>query len=434
MVAGQGTPNDDVRPDPETHEEFLKLCALSISSNLTDEERKRLREHLAVCPGCREAKKEFEAVVDHVIPGLAPELARETPAENPSFSTDAAENAFFKRLSEEDKKSRNHLAATEPWLSPLVIRQSRNFRRRFQRYYLWLPMAACIMLCTAFGIVAYRSGIYRGVAVGKLLEAKSSFVPASFETALEEAGRDRDAANAQLAGRNKAIAELEREIARQRSENEELKETASGQQVALRTKSEEQKRLGEDRDAALQQAAADKAALEAKLENLERQRSEDVTRAASLDAEVAELSRSLQVQEQSKTEEDELLAKDRDIRELMGARDRTMSPLIRPGTYVQIDAKQTHIKDEPAPKGSGPFARPVYFLDIRTGYACGWCQIEDGILTLIPHPDSGVKARSFRHPSEVEVVGRVIEIHMCIDEERQAKIEEPMGRKNPPQK
>jgi Anti-sigma-K factor rskA/Putative zinc-finger len=321
MVAGQGTPNDDVRPDPETHEEFLKLCALSISSNLTDEERKRLREHLAVCPGCREAKKEFEAVVDHVIPGLAPELARETPAENPSFSTDAAENAFFKRLSEEDKKSRNHLAATEPWLSPLVIRQSRNFRRRFQRYYLWLPMAACIMLCTAFGIVAYRSGIYRGVAVGKLLEAKSSFVPASFETALEEAGRDRDAANAQLAGRNKAIAELEREIARQRSENEELKETASGQQVALRTKSEEQKRLGEDRDAALQQAAADKAALEAKLENLERQRSEDVTRAASLDAEVAELSRSLQVQEQSKTEEDELLAKDRDIRELMGARD-----------------------------------------------------------------------------------------------------------------
>jgi transcriptional regulator with XRE-family HTH domain len=118
----------------------------------------------------------------------------------------------------------------------------------------------------------------------------------------------------------------------------------------------------------------------------------------------------------------------------IGTQDRTMSPLIRPGTYVQIDAKQTHIKDEPAPKGSGPFARPVYFLDIRTGYACGWCQIEDGILTLIPHPDSGVKARSFRHPSEVEVVGRVIEIHMCIDEERQAKIEEPMGRKNPPQK
>jgi hypothetical protein len=118
----------------------------------------------------------------------------------------------------------------------------------------------------------------------------------------------------------------------------------------------------------------------------------------------------------------------------IGTQDRTMSPLIRPGTFVQIDVKQTHIKNEPVQKGSGPFARPVYFLDIRTGYACGWCQLEDGILTLIPHPDSGVKARSFRHPSEVEVVGRVTEIFMCIEEERQAKIEEPMGRKNPPKK
>ncbi len=118
----------------------------------------------------------------------------------------------------------------------------------------------------------------------------------------------------------------------------------------------------------------------------------------------------------------------------IGTQDRTMSPLIRPGTFVQIDVKQTHIKNEAVQKGSGPFARPVYFLDIRTEYACGWCQLENGILTLIPHPDSGVKARSFRHPSEVEVVGRVTEIHMCIEEERQAKIEEPMGRRNPPKK
>ena len=118
----------------------------------------------------------------------------------------------------------------------------------------------------------------------------------------------------------------------------------------------------------------------------------------------------------------------------IGTQDRTMSPLIRPGTFVHIDVKQTHIKNEAMQTGSGPFARPVYFLDIRTGYACGWCQLEDNLLTLIPHPESGVKARSFHHPSEVEVVGRVTEIFMCIEEERQAKIEEPMGRRNPPKK
>jgi hypothetical protein len=319
MVAGRGTPNDDVRSGTEPHEEFLKLCALSTSGALTEEEQKSLQEHLAVCPACREAKNQFEAVVDHEIPALAPELANDTPAEDPSFSAETAETLFLKRLSEQDKKSGRQVTDAEPWLSPLVIRQSRNFRRRFERYYFWLPMAAGIVLCTALGIVAYRTGIYRGVAVGKLLRPATT--PVNFEPTLEAASRDRDAASAQLSERNKAIAELEREIARQRSENSQLKASQSDEQLAWRTKSEAQRKLAEERDAAVQVAVADKAAMQAKLENLERQRSEDVMRAASLEAQVAELSRSLQGQEQSKAEEEELLAKDRDIRELMGARD-----------------------------------------------------------------------------------------------------------------
>ena len=322
MVAGQGTPNDDVRSRPGAHEEFLKLCALSTSGTLTGEEQKKLREHLEVCPECREAMKQFETVVDHSIPALSPELANPSSEEDhPSFSVDAAENLFLRRLSEQDKRSRSHLADAEPWLSPLVVRQSRNFRRRFERYYFWLPMAAGILLCTSLGIVAYRTGIHRGVEVGRLEQANPALVPASFGQTLETASRDRDAANAQLEERNKAISDLQREIARQRSENTELKAAQSDQQLALRTSDVERQKLTEERDRVAEQAAADKEALQAKLESLERERSQDVIRAASLDAQVAELSRSLQEQESSKAQEEELLAKDRDIRELMGARD-----------------------------------------------------------------------------------------------------------------
>jgi hypothetical protein len=116
----------------------------------------------------------------------------------------------------------------------------------------------------------------------------------------------------------------------------------------------------------------------------------------------------------------------------IGTRDRTMWPLLRPGTFVQIDVKQTHIRNEILKIGSGPFARPMYFLDIRSSYACGWCQLDNGILTLIPHPDSGVKARSFRHPSEVEIVGRVTGIALCTDEEQMAQFEQSLRRKNLP--
>jgi hypothetical protein len=113
-----------------------------------------------------------------------------------------------------------------------------------------------------------------------------------------------------------------------------------------------------------------------------------------------------------------------------------MSPLLPPGTFVQIDAKQTRVKKGSAEKGSSPspFARPIYFLDIRTGYACGWCEIKNGQLTLIPHPDSGEQTRTFRYPSEVEVVGRVTGIAMRIGEESQALLEEAIRRKNPPKK
>jgi transcriptional regulator with XRE-family HTH domain len=93
----------------------------------------------------------------------------------------------------------------------------------------------------------------------------------------------------------------------------------------------------------------------------------------------------------------------------IGTSDRTMSPLLPPGTFLQIDAKLTRVQKGPwkSTEGNLQFARPIYFLDIRTGHACGYCDIKDGILTLVPHPDSGLPTRTFRYPDEVEIVGQV---------------------------
>src|SRR5262249_37067504 len=71
----------------------------------------------------------------------------------------------------------------------------------------------------------------------------------------------------------------------------------------------------------------------------------------------------------------------------IGTEDKSMVPLLPPGSFVQIDAKQNRIKKGPFKKSSSEshFARPIYFLDIRNGYRCGWCEVKDGVLTLIPH-------------------------------------------------
>jgi transcriptional regulator with XRE-family HTH domain len=117
----------------------------------------------------------------------------------------------------------------------------------------------------------------------------------------------------------------------------------------------------------------------------------------------------------------------------IGMQDRTMSPLLPPGTFVQIDAKQIRVQKTAGTKeaGQSQFTRPIYFLDIRTGYACGWCEVKDGMLTLIPHPDSGEQTRVFRYPSEVDVVGRVTGVAMRIAKESFAPLGKASHREEP---
>lgn len=83
------------------HDEFLELCAVSTSGQLTGEEQRRLQEHLAVCPSCREVMKQYEAVVSKTIPALAPDP--ENLESDPSWSQEQAEAALFERLTLEEE-------------------------------------------------------------------------------------------------------------------------------------------------------------------------------------------------------------------------------------------------------------------------------------------------------------------------------------------
>ena len=82
----------------EPHDEFLELCAVSTSGQLTQEEQKKLQEHLAVCASCREAIRQYEAVVADAIPAMAADEAPEDLEPGPSWSPHRAEAALFDRI------------------------------------------------------------------------------------------------------------------------------------------------------------------------------------------------------------------------------------------------------------------------------------------------------------------------------------------------
>ena len=95
----------------------------------------------------------------------------------------------------------------------------------------------------------------------------------------------------------------------------------------------------------------------------------------------------------------------------IGLHDMTLHPLVRPGSFVKIDP--TVRKVQPM-RWRTEFDRPIYFVELRDGYACSWCELQDGHLLLLPHPLSPRTVRRLAHGTEAEIVGRVTAIAMTL--------------------
>jgi len=95
----------------------------------------------------------------------------------------------------------------------------------------------------------------------------------------------------------------------------------------------------------------------------------------------------------------------------VGLKDFTLYPLLRPGSFVQIDQRLNRVQPF---KWRTEYDRPIYFVELRDGYACSWCELHDNQLTLIPHPLSPCRIRQYEYSTEAEVIGRVTAVAMRI--------------------
>ena len=60
--------------------------------------------------------------------------------------------------------------------------------------------------------------------------------------------------------------------------------------------------------------------------------------------------------------------------------------------------------------------RPMYLVDVRDGYRCGWFHPVPGRLFMEPHPLSRCAPESWALPTEAEVVGKVIGVVSRLNE------------------
>lgn len=88
----------------------------------------------------------------------------------------------------------------------------------------------------------------------------------------------------------------------------------------------------------------------------------------------------------------------------IGICDRRMVPILRPGSIVLVDTSKNRIEDG---DWTTEHDRPMYFVDIRAGYRCGWFHQGGGRLVMQPYPLSHCMPETWRFPEEAEVVGQV---------------------------
>lgn len=324
MVHNGGSSDEDVWSSMGPHDEFLELCAVSTSGDLSEEEKTKLEKHLAVCPDCREALKEFQATAEISVPLFAAAASGEIPVNPEVWSVDAAEAAFRARLARENDAVKPDSAGTGG--VRIIGANGRNGKLPIsdQWNHVWMPFAAAILLCATLGIYAYRGG---GKPGGEEIRTPlpATVTPvAVLQRQMSDAGHDRAVLLAQMKERDKVIEELRRQVEQQSAELSKVKDLQAALLSASKATEDEKQQLAASQTAVTEKLATSAALLQktqGQLEALQRQRSQDDTGAKAYQAKVEELAQLVRDGEATIDQQQELLAHDRDIRDLMGARD-----------------------------------------------------------------------------------------------------------------
>jgi Putative zinc-finger len=301
------------------HDEFLELCAVSTSGDLTEEERKKLQDHLAGCSECRKALQEFEAVADIAVPLLSSELAP-IPSRHGSPAPSEISGVTIVRGAPIDRKLRRGL----PDSGAMTAYRNGHGRAPLNWNYVWVSLAAGVLLTVALGIYSFEVGNRRALEVVHVMPSSADAKANALEQQMSDAGREREVLKVQLAERDKVISDLRKQIEQQSASLNEVKSLQANLEESLQGDEAQKEQMTQERATLagkfdLAQASLQKT--QAELDSARQQRSQDQLRAASFESQIKDLNSQLREREEVINRQEELLAHDRDIRDLMGARD-----------------------------------------------------------------------------------------------------------------
>lgn len=304
------------------HHEFLELCATFTTGELAQDERARLKEHLATCPECREALDEFELVATVGAPLLSSVLA-DSDLQTGNSNREPMEIAQPSYGAEQTIED----GEIEAGCSDAVFAHGEGNRSaRLNWNYAWLSFAAAVLLTLALSLYAFEAGTRHVLPTAQVQIRSSNNTDQVdlFEQQLSDAGHEREILKGELAEREQRIAGLQTQIATQSSAFNDVKNLNADLARSLQASVSDKEQIAQEQASANQSLAAAQASLakiQSELDSARQLRNEDELRSASLRSRVDDLEAALNASQQANAEQQALLTQDADIRDLMGARD-----------------------------------------------------------------------------------------------------------------
>ena len=299
----------------DQHSRYVELCALLTTGSLSNEDLANLNIHLATCSSCRGLVVDFQKIVRDGMPLLA--MGRETESlEDVEWGQgkDKTKRKLFAAIEEHGREER-HVG----WIFPARLDQTAF---RYLGFYALFILA---------GVTGYLVGTRRIPPAIVSVAPAAAGSDSALASSIAELTKQRDQLDGKAQENNRTIERLSQEIAKQTRALGRLQQEAaqfeagkSRQSLVISGLRDENASMRDERDSFARQLKDAQASLTTLNQNLGRLQSErvaDLLQSATMQKTIEDLTGKLSSRDSVVAEQQKFLSSDRDIRDLMGARD-----------------------------------------------------------------------------------------------------------------
>lgn len=306
----------------DPHGRYRELCAIATTGTLTDGEWKLLRLHLQTCSECTRILQQFGEIERTAIPLLFSGGIPDDPVNGEPWTPSKARDELLSRVAQghdsgwQEVTGRHKLVLKDKVKRPMrVLASSQSLR-----------LAAGLVLAVVVGGLLYSFGISQGKKV-----TRPQALEMDLQREIEKSHAEKAHLEAGLAAKNIELENLSRrekaavsDLASVKAEEKQGMSDLSQRALELQEVRNEKNAVTAERDELtrkLGESDSTVSSLKLALDRLRQERTTELVRTAALETHIADLSKHLREIEESNTSDSQLLASDRDIRELMGARE-----------------------------------------------------------------------------------------------------------------